>query len=69
MWPHVTILGLFASFVYWNDGVVLGQLLNDVNPKNYTNKEQETSPTMLRLSILPKCYIYGPCLPFSRHLF
>lgn len=25
IWPHITILGLFAGFVAWNGGVVLGK--------------------------------------------
>ncbi|KAK5661220.1 hypothetical protein OQA88_11112 [Cercophora sp. LCS_1] len=30
VWPHVTMLGLFASFVAWNGGVVLGDKSNHV---------------------------------------
>ena len=26
VWPHVTVLSLFGTFVYWNGGVVLGTL-------------------------------------------
>lgn len=24
VWPHITVMGLFAGFVAWNEGVVLG---------------------------------------------
>ncbi|KAL0930600.1 alpha- glucosyltransferase alg10 [Colletotrichum truncatum] len=30
VWPHITIMGLFASFVAWNGGVVLGDKSNHV---------------------------------------
>jgi alpha-1,2-glucosyltransferase len=30
VWPHVTVLGLFAGFVAWNEGVVLGDKSNHV---------------------------------------
>ncbi|KAM7207760.1 DIE2/ALG10 family domain containing protein [Naviculisporaceae sp. PSN 640] len=30
VWPHITILGLFAGFVAWNGGVVLGDKSNHV---------------------------------------
>ncbi|KAK0715290.1 DIE2/ALG10 family-domain-containing protein [Lasiosphaeris hirsuta] len=29
-WPHITVLGLFAGFVAWNEGVVLGDKSNHV---------------------------------------
>ncbi|KAH0443782.1 alpha- glucosyltransferase alg10 [Colletotrichum camelliae] len=30
IWPHITIMGLFAGFVAWNGGVVLGDKSNHV---------------------------------------
>ncbi|KAK4660824.1 glucosyltransferase [Podospora pseudocomata] len=30
IWPHLTILGLFAGFVAWNEGVVLGDKSNHI---------------------------------------
>ncbi|KAK0704267.1 DIE2/ALG10 family-domain-containing protein [Apiosordaria backusii] len=30
IWPHITILGLFAGFVAWNGGVVLGDKSNHI---------------------------------------
>ncbi|KAI8236261.1 Dol-P-Glc:Glc(2)Man(9)GlcNAc(2)-PP-Dol alpha-1,2-glucosyltransferase [Colletotrichum sp. SAR 10_99] len=30
VWPHITIMGLFAGFVAWNGGVVLGDKSNHV---------------------------------------
>jgi alpha-1,2-glucosyltransferase len=30
VWPHVTLLGLFGSFVIWNGGVVLGDKSNHI---------------------------------------
>ncbi|GAB1316563.1 glucosyltransferase [Madurella fahalii] len=30
IWPHITVLGLFAGFVAWNGGVVLGDKTNHI---------------------------------------
>ncbi|KAK3312362.1 DIE2/ALG10 family-domain-containing protein [Apodospora peruviana] len=30
VWPHITVLGLFAGFVLWNGGVVLGDKSNHI---------------------------------------
>ncbi|KAK4140247.1 glycosyltransferase [Dichotomopilus funicola] len=30
IWPHITVLGLFAGFVAWNGGVVLGDKSNHI---------------------------------------
>ncbi|KAK3324495.1 DIE2/ALG10 family-domain-containing protein [Cercophora scortea] len=30
VWPHITVLGLFAGFVIWNGGVVLGDKSNHI---------------------------------------
>jgi alpha-1,2-glucosyltransferase len=32
IWPHITVMALFAGFVAWNGGVVLGQLCPDFEP-------------------------------------
>ena len=52
IWPHLAVLGLFAAFVTWNGGVVLG--MSKLFPP-FSNLmltiSQATSPTMLPRSI------------------
>jgi alpha-1,2-glucosyltransferase len=74
LWPYVALLVSFAGFVFWNGGVVLGELAPNTSMHTSLTSSQETNQTMSQPYTYHRCFIYGhswrsfPC-PYSSQAF
>jgi alpha-1,2-glucosyltransferase len=64
--PCVFLLAVFAGFVFWNGGVVLGMRFSLYLSRVLLTRFQATSPIMLQRYIYRKCCIYGHIYYSSR---
>ena len=65
IWTHIAVLALFAGFIAWNGGVVLGESSSNPRSASALTKFQGTNPTTSPLSTSRRFSISGLCSPSS----